>query len=202
MKKLFLASVTALMFFGCTTKTVQAPTQYTLKTQLETSKEQQSQCKSKSIKIFKPFGSMEYASSDIYYVVLPHEEDIFNQSAWAESVSSIVYRGVLDAVRDSGVFGGVLNYASVSKSDLALEIEINDFKQYFEHDLKSSYILSDITFTLVDTANLSTIAQKQIRKKIEVKSLDAKGGVEALSSALNQTLNEAVEWMAESCSDK
>lgn len=199
MKKFLVTMGFMFIFFGCSVKTVPPPVEYTLYTTTQIEKPKDSTCKEKNLKIFEPFGSLEYTASDMYYMILPYEEDRFSQSSWAQSISSMIYAAVVDALRDADLFKGILNYTSLSQGDQILEMEINDFKQYFSHDEKSSYVISDITFTLVDSGNLGVIAQKRIKRQISSKTLDAKGGVKALNTAFAQTLQEMVSWMKRSC---
>ncbi len=198
--KRFLIFCGLLFLAGCSVKTVPSATEYTLKiAQQKIPTPDSSACTKQDLKVLEPFGSSEYVTTDLYYVVLPFEENRYAQSAWSQSVASTIYEELLSALRQSKLFKGVASYASVASSDLILEVELNDFKQYFSHNLKSSYIVSDITFTLVEAKTHKAISQKQIRKQITTKSLDAKGGVEALNEALDETVAEALMWLGEHC---
>ena len=64
---------------------------------------------------------------------------------------------------------------------------------------KELFIVSDITFTLVDTKGFKVVDQKRIYSKIEAKTLDAKGGVRALNEALNRMSRELVVWLDGVC---
>ena len=187
------------LLMGCSIKKVPAVSEYTLEPDPTIAKVDESGCKEENLKILEPFGGSEYATNDLYYVVLPYEQNKYTQSAWYASVSSKIYESLLQSLKKSALFGGVSNYASIAKDGLVLEVQINDFKQYFSEDETESYIVSDITFTLVDAKTFSIISQKQIRKKIPTQSLDAKGGVEALNEALTQTLQEVIAWLRERC---
>ena len=156
-------------------------------------------CTESTIKILEPFGSNKYTINDLYYVVLPYEENSYTQSTWIEPVATMLYNEILKAVRESGLFGNVSNYSSVARGDYILEIEINDFKQYFSHDQKESYAVSHITFTLVRSDGFIPIAQQEIYKKIKTNSLDAKGGVEALNRAQRETIKELITWLDGIC---
>ncbi len=199
MKRLFVMVGVLLGVAGCGIKTVPPMAEYTLKPQQDFQKTRQSSCKEKTLKVLEPFGSLEFTSNDMYYVVLPYEKNRFSQSSWAQSVTSNIYAQLLEVLRQSGSFKGVANYASVAVSDLVLEVEINDFKQYFTGDLQHSYVVSDITVTLVDAKKHTQIAQKRIFEKIETKTLDAKGGITALNEAFGKTLKELTIWMAKEC---
>ena len=202
MKKLLFVLVGIVVFFGgCSIKSSPPVDEYTIVLQagqIEPA-EPAGKCRSKSVKLLEPFGAYAYTTNDLRYVVLPNEENRYNLSAWSQSVAGTLYEELLRAVAKSGLFGSVANYSSVAKSDYILEMEINDFKQYFSSDLKHSYVVADLTFTLIETKHFKIVAQKEFVKKIETKSLDAKGGVDALNEAFNGIVPEVLAWLKGVC---
>ncbi len=156
-------------------------------------------CNNKSLKILEPFGTDEYTISDLHYIVLPNQENSYNQASWSDSISNILYQKILFSLKEYRLFKSVTNFSSVATSDYILEMEINDFKQYFTNDLKSSYVLLDLTFTLINSKHFQIIAQKEFKKKVPTKSLDAKGGVDALNTAFNETVPEILTWLSGVC---
>ena len=201
MKKLLFVLVGIIVFFGgCSIKSSPPVDEYTivLKQKLESVKAS-SKCQDKSVKLLEPFGAYAYTTNDLHYVVLPNQENRYNLSTWSQSVAGTLYGEVLRAVAKSGLFRSVTNYSSVAKSDYILEMEINDFKQYFSSDLKHSYVVADLTFTLIETEHFRIVAQKEFVKKIDTKSLDAKGGVEALDEAFSEIVPEMLAWLSGVC---
>lgn len=201
MKKLLFVLVGIIVFFGgCSIKSSPPVDEYTivLKQKLESVKAS-SKCQDKSVKLLEPFGAYAYTTNDLHYVVLPNQENRYNLSTWSQSVAGTLYGEVLRAVAKSGLFRSVTNYSSVAKSDYILEMEINDFKQYFSSDLKRSYVVADLTFTLVENRHFKVVAQKEFTKKVQTKSLDAKGGVDALNDAFNEIVPEVLAWLSGVC---
>lgn len=201
MSKLIYTLMGIMIFFGgCSIKSSPPPDEYTIVLhQLPQQNRQETRCHDKSLKILEPFGSNDYATSDLHYIVLPNQENSYNFSSWSQPLSSTLYREMLRVFEKSGIFGSVANYASVAKSDYILEMEINDFKQYFTHDLKHSYVVADITFTLIEAKRFAIVAQKKFIQKIETKSLDARGGVDALGEAFEKIASDATRWLAGVC---
>ncbi len=202
MKKLLFVLVGIGVFFGgCSIKSSPPVDEYTIVLKADQVKEAErsSKFKSKSVKLLEPFGAYAYTTNDLHYVVLPNQENRYNLSTWSQSVAGTLYGEVLRAVAKSGLFGSVANYSSVAKSDYILEMEINDFKQYFSSDLKHSYVMADLTFTLIETEHFRIVAQKEFVKKIDTKSLDAKGGVNALNDAFNEIVPEVLAWLSGVC---
>ena len=189
----------AFISFGCSVKSMPPVTEFALITEQKSFDVSSKKCSQKSLKVLEPFGSNKYTINELYYVVLPYEENSYTQSSWIEPVSTMLYNEILKAIRESALFGNVANYSSVAKGEYILEIEINDFKQYFTPDMQHSYVVSDITFTLVRSSNFVPIAQKEIYKKIKTSSLDAKGGVEALNRAQQETIQEMISWLDRTC---
>ncbi len=189
-----------IFFGGCSIKSSPPPAEYTIVLQkLPRNSSESTSCQEKSLKVLEPFGANEYSTNDLHYVVLPNEENRYNLSSWSQPLSSTLYREMLRVFEKSGIFGSVANYASVAKSDYILEMEINDFKQYFSSDLKHSYVMADITFTLIETKRFSIVAQKEFAEKIDAATLDAKGGVDALSAAFEKIAADATGWLVGVC---
>ena len=202
MSKLLSALIGIALFFGgCTIKSSPPIDEYTIvfKQDRNPIPIHESKCSTESVKLLEPFGAYAYSTNDLHYVILPNEENSYNLATWSHSVSGTLYTEILRAVAKSGIFGSVTGYSSVAKSDLILEMEINDFKQYFSSDLKHSYVVADLTFTLIDAKGFRIVAQKEFVKKIDAKSLDAKGGVGALDDAFNQIVIEMLVWLRGVC---
>ncbi len=190
----------ALFSMGCSVKSTPPVTEYAIiGKSVGYDRLKDTHCRDASLKILEPFGSYEYSVNELHYVVLPYEENSYTQSAWVQPVSTMLYNEILKAIRESRIFATVSNYSSVAKGDYVLEIEINDFKQYFTPSQKRSYIVSDMTFTLVGGGDFLPVSQKVVYKKIKTKELNAKGGVEALNQAQQETIEEVVKWLEGTC---
>ena len=201
MYRLVAVLIAIVIFFeGCSIKSSPPSDEYTVVLQkLPQGTLAYGVCHDKSLKVLEPFGSNEYAASDLHYVVLPNEENHYNLSSWSQPLASTLYREMLRVFEKSKIFGSVANYTSIAKSDYILEMEINDFKQYFSSDMKHSYVVADITLTLIESKRFSIVAQKEFVQKIDTASLDAKGGVDALGSAFEKIASDAVIWLAGVC---
>lgn len=203
MMRKYVTGLIGMMFLfgGCSfVKSTPPKDEYTIVLDENSKKDLQStSCKKRSLKVLEPFGAYEYTVSDMRYVVLPNEENHYNLSAWSEAPSGTLYREILESLKRSRLFKSVAFYSSVAKSDYILEMEINDFKQYFTSDLQHSHVIVDLTFTLVDAKEYNVLAQKEFVRKIEAKPLDARGGVEALNEALNGIVPDVVVWLEGIC---
>lgn len=202
MYRLAIIMTTIIVFLGgCSIKSAPPPDEYTVVLQkLSPQKTSVSGvCHDKSLKVLEPFGANEYSTNDLHYVVLPNEENRYNLSSWSQPLSSTLYREMLRMIEKSKIFRSVANYTSVAKSDYILEMEINDFKQYFSSDMKHSYVVADITLTLIESKRFSIIAQKEFVQKIDTATLDAKGGVNALNAAFATIASDALVWLGGVC---
>ncbi|MEA2092286.1 MAG: hypothetical protein U9O83_07980, partial [Campylobacterota bacterium] len=88
---------------------------------------------------------------------------------------------------------------SRSKNDLILEINIEDFMQYFSKDLTQSYSKVVLSLTLIDAKTSRVIASDTFSAKMDALSLDASGGVKALDAALQDVLSQSVGFLNEAC---
>ncbi len=201
MRYLYLI-VLVLAAGGCGMKTTPPVDEYTLRPHIQTTVTQSGQCREKTLKVLAPFASYEYTTNDLHYIVDDYEEGTYNQSSWSKAITSNVYYAVLSTTRNNDLFKNVENYTSIADSDLVLEMEITEFKQHYRKDLKHSYVVVDITFSLVDKKRYKIMEQKRFYKKLRTETLDAKGGVDALNEAFTQVMEEMLVWIGKVCNDK
>lgn len=199
MFRLFIILCVIYLFSGCTT-TKPSITEYIITSKVtHVNKNETSTCKDKTIKIAQAFSSASMMSLNMDYVQEPNKVFSYSSSRWQESPNKYVTSKVYELFRDSGYFAFVNVSKSRTKSDLVLEIVIDDFLQYYTNDLNHSYVNIIIGLNIVDKKTSKTIRSKTFYSKVNSKSLDASGGVEALNIALNDILNQNVDWLDGVC---
>jgi len=198
MKNVYLITMFMFLLSGCSV-TKPAITEYRLSLKDFSPKSYSNSCKDKSIKVSAAFSSNSLATLDMNYLQDKHKIYSYTQSQWSNSPNQEISSQVLYALRDAKLFESVQNAKSRSRSDLILEINIQDFMQYYSEDLNMSYVNISICFTLVDANTNKTIATKCFSAKKDVKTLDAIGGVEALDMALEEVINEGLDFLGGAC---
>ena len=201
MRKFIVLSLFLLFLSACSTIQPHL-TQYKLEVNLETKKvasTPNSICKQKSIKIVNAFSANNLVIEDMYYMIGQYEMDRFTESGWVASPSKSITLQTIKAVENSKIFKHTSGMKSRVRTDFILENSIENFMQYFSDDLQKSHIKVIIKSTLVDAKTKKSIASKKFLKIKDTQSLDAKGGVVALNSALFEILNDEVNWLSEVC---
>ncbi len=190
--------VFTLLFGGCATiKPTVAEYGLTIKeTQANTTA---SGCKEKSLKVEQAFSSNSLMSLNMDYTEHNNRVFSYSESQWQESPNTLVTSLLLRNIRDSELFASVHPSKSRVKSDVVLEINIDEFMQFFAQDMKSSFVVVRLNLTLVDTKTNSVIKSQDFSSKIDTKTLDAKGGVEAIESALFEIVSQNIEWLGGVC---
>lgn len=194
----YILVLVTIFLNGCVT--LKTPiTEYRIEITHEGSKGISKGCSDKSLKIMDAFSpsslmtlSMEYAQSDGMVFA-------YNESRWQESPKNALSMEILKSIRASNIFAGVDTAKSRSKSEYILEANLEEFLQFYSKDLKNSYADVVISFSLIDAKTNRAVAHKTLNARIEAKSADAKGGVEALNSALSEVLKENIVWLEEVC---
>lgn len=194
----YILAAAAFLLSGCVT--LKTPiTEYRMEVSSAQTKSISKGCKEKSLKIMEAFSpnslmtlSMEYAEPD-------GKVFAYTQSRWQESPKDAITQQLLKNIRVSEIFGSVDTAKSRSKSNYILETNLEEFLQFYSKDMKSSYADVVINFSLIDTKTNVVIAHKSLSARVEAKSADAKGGVEALNSALTKILQENRVWLDEVC---
>ena len=198
MQRFFVVGILILLFTACTTIQPHI-TQYKLETKLKTPTATSTMCKQKRVKIVHAFSSDSLVLDAMHYVTGEYKIDTFTQSGWIESPNRAITLQTIKAVDNSQLFKHTSGAKSRVRSDYVLENNIEDFMQYFNKDLKESYVNVIIKSTLIDVKTKKSVAYKRFEKREETLSADANGGVIALNSALSEVLSAEIIWLGEVC---
>jgi cholesterol transport system auxiliary component len=186
------------MFFGCST-TKPSITEYKLSIYLDETKGTSMGCKDKSIKVVKAFSDSSLMSPTMDYVQADTKVYAYSKSQWMNSPKNAISKEIFLNIRDMDIFKNVNIAQSVSTSDWILEITIEDFVQYYNKEFNKSYVNAVVSLNIIDTKTSQVIASKKFSSKVDTKPLNAEGGVDALSEALQNILKEQRKWFDEVC---
>ena len=187
-----------ILFLGCS-NTVEPKSEYRINSKIQTKLFSQKGCKAKSLKIAQAFSSKTLLSQDMNYALGDSNQYVYASALWVRSPNRAITTSFLSVIRDSKLFKNVQISKSRSKSDWILEINIEDFMQYFNEDSTLSYANVVISLSLMDSRTNLVFASETFKSKIDVKTLDSVGGVNALNSALNSILTQNNIWLAKVC---
>lgn len=190
--------ILALLMSGCAT--VKPPiTEYRVVTESFKADKVSNSCRDKSLKVAQAFSSNSLMSLNMDYTESDNRVFSYSQSQWQESPNDSITSQLLKNIREAGIFSSVETSKSRSKSSLILETNIEEFMQFFSKDMKTSYAYVAISLALIDSKTNSVIATKTFSSRVDAKTLDAQGGVEALNSALSKTVSQNIEWLNGVC---
>lgn len=187
-----------LLFSACST--VHPPvTEYRLNLDMQKSPQTQKECLEKTLKVAQAFSSAPLMTLNMNYVEGSMKQFAYSQAQWSVSPNDAITAEIIEMLSGTKLFKSVQVSKSRSKSDMILEINIEDFMQYFSNDFDNSYANAVITLTLLDATTNKVIATKRFNSKVGTKTLNAEGGVHALSSALSDILQQSSLWFNEVC---
>ncbi|MCF6309015.1 MAG: lipoprotein [Sulfurimonas sp.] len=198
MKKILILLGIILLLSGCT-NIKPSITEYRIVASALKTDNFANACKNKSLKIAQAFSSSSLMSLKMDYVQGESKNFSYSQAHWNESPNHSVTMEIFKEIRDSKLFKNVQISKSRSKNNLNLEINIEDFLQYYSEDLKESYANVVISLTLIDTKTNIVLAAKTFSSKVNVNTLNAYGGTKALNSALSDVLTQNIEWLNGVC---
>jgi len=196
--KYILLFISSFMMLACTT-TKPAITDFKLDVDLENIIVDANGCKSKTIKVSKAFSEDSMKSLKMDYIQDKNKVFSYSQSQWLSSPSNIISKKIFFSLRDSKLFKYVNLDMSQSNSEYIMEIIIEDFMQYYTEQLDTSYVNVKININIIDTTDSSIVASQNFSSKVDTKSLDAQGGVEALNIALSDVLKQNIKWLNGVC---
>jgi len=183
---------------GCSAKTPPIA-EYRIATQKSETPYDAKSCRDKNIKIALSFSQNGLMTQKMKYAKGDFAEFEFNKSQWSQSPNRAIAQAILQSVRDTKLFRSVQNHKSRSASEYILESNIEEFIQHFDAKESGSYAVVKISFALVDAKSSHVVESLTLSQRVKTKELNAKGGVEALSMALNEVLQEKNLWLNRVC---
>ncbi len=198
MIKLVFIMLFIFLLSGCTIKKPPV-TEYKIALKTLTSDTPSVGCRGKSLKVSQAFSSSSLMSLQMNYVQGNSKIYTYSQSQWNSSPNQEISSQIVKILRESKLFKSTQSSKSRSKSDLILEINIDDFIQYYNEDLSESHSNVVISLTLIDARSSKVLQTKTFSAKSAVKTLDASGGVKGLDVAFNDVLTQSLEFLNEVC---
>ncbi len=198
MKKIISISLFILLLSGCSTLTSPI-TEYKIHTQIAKKSFNKNACSNKTLKISQAFASNSLMSLSMKYMQGDDKQFAYSESQWTDSPNRALTLQILKSLKNTDLFKSVQISQSISKNDWILEINIEDFMQYFSEDFSKSYVKTVICLTLIDSNSRGVVATKTFSSRVQAKTLDAKGGVDALNKALQDVLTQDIDWFSEMC---
>ena len=196
--KYLIISLVTILFVGCTTVTP-PKTEFRINPMMPDLQLSGMECKDSSLKVAQAFSSSNLMSIDMNYAQGDSKQYIYSKSQWSVTPNRAVTAKFLELLRDTELFNSVQVSKSRSKSDYILEINIEDFMQYFNEDSSSSYAKATVSLALIETKTSITFATKTFSTKVDIDTLNANGGVEGLNTALSDILSQSAEWFGKVC---
>jgi len=197
--KLIIITIAIFLLSGCTTIKPSITEYKITANSLEVKKSSVEGCKNKSIKIAQAFSSGSLMLLKMDYAQGKNKIFSYSQAQWNESPNHSITNEILKNIRASKLFKNTQISKSRSKNSLILEINIEDFLQYYSNDLKDSFANIVISLTLIDSKTDVIVATKTFSSNVKTNTLDAYGGVKALNSALSDILTQNIEWLNGVC---
>ena len=194
---------TTVLFLNSCAVSVPQPNEYRLAIQAQKVAAKESKCKKASLKVQNAYCDDIFMSESMYYIEGKYSEYAYSQSKWAQTPQTMITKAFTENIRAMELFKSVQSSESKTKNDFLLEITIDDFMQYFDKSAKNSFVKVTITCALVDMKTHRAYVIKTFAKEMKTPSNDALGGVEALSNALNEVVEECDVWLRGTiCHDK
>jgi len=193
-----LIVLASFLFLGCSTA-LPPKSEYRLNPDIRTQKLSADSCKNKSLKVAQAFSQSTLMSRDMSYGLGDSKQYIYSESQWASTPNRAITAQFLKLFRASDLFKSVQISKSRSKNDFILEINIEDFMQYFNKQSSASFAKISISLTLIDAKTNNVFATQTFKTNTDVITLDANGGVDGLNDALSEVLSQSNIWIAGVC---
>ncbi len=120
--------------------------------------------------------------------------NVYATSRWATAPAALLTQRLRTRLAAASE-GGVLSAADGARADYALRIDLDEFSQVFDAADRSRGVVI-ARASLVNTARRTLVAQKNFAVERNATSMDAAGGVRALSAAGGELVDAVVVWTA------
>ncbi|MDY0116297.1 MAG: ABC-type transport auxiliary lipoprotein family protein [Sulfurimonadaceae bacterium] len=197
MMQYILAIVFVLGISGCST-TTPAVSEYRLKAKTQESKSMA--CKT-TLKVHKVFTNAALSSRKIYYGEGQYKEFAYTQSQWSDALDRMLSDIITQSIIQREIYKSVASYKSQAKTDFVLEVNVEEFMQFYDELHTKSYAKVRLRATLLDTKNKKQKASQTFEAIYPVNTLNVEGGVIALDSALDELMQSMLVWLEGTCHD-
>ena len=119
----------------------------------------------------------------------------YTQSRWTAPPSALLTQRVRARFAAASASGIVTGIDGV-RADYVLRVELEDFSQQFDAPA-SSRVSVRARATLVNLANRTLVAQREFSLEQAAPTADAAGGVQALSAASEELVENLLKWTEE-----
>jgi len=194
MRAVIFGVVLLFVFTGCAIKSAVPKETYVMKVSFK--KEElngfQRNFDNKVIKVAVPKSTKEIMSEDILYMK-DGSVNPYAYSRWSDTPNKLLQNLFLSAIEKSGLFRAAVPFGSRARSDFLLESTVEEFYQTFEGD--EAYGRVKVRFYLIDIKRREVVAACELSSFKKAPTLDAKGGVSALSDASKEVALKLLKWL-------
>ncbi len=199
MNKIYVLFIFLIFLSGCSA-TQPAMIEYKLSLKkLDSSSLSSNGCRKKSLRVSQAFSQSSLMSLNMNYMIDKSKIYAYSQAQWSNSPNQEITSQIVQLLREAKLFKTTQSSKSSSRSEFILESTIEDFMQYYNKDITSSYVNIVINMTLIDFKTHNVVASKTFSKRMKTNSLDAEGGVIALNKALKNVLEDSIKFFNEVC---
>ena len=149
---------------------------------------------SKVLKVSIPKSSSAIMSRDILYQRKDFSLNAYAFSRWSDTPNRMLGDLFISSLRKSNVFRVVLPVTSRGKGDYVLESTLYEFQQHINANNTSEARIR-VMFYLIKKNNGDVIASRELSDNIATRSVDVKGGIDALNKAANSIATKLNEWL-------
>lgn len=200
MKKIIFTGLSLFFLTGCSfIRTVPAKYEYNLKIKTTKYNYLPTACKKNVIKISILNNNTLINSNLMYYKIGSYKIDNYTQSKWLQMPSFMINLALIKMLRADNIFKAVISKDSFANANFMLEVNIENFMQYFTKTQRNSFVKVKMYFTLINLKTDNIITSQTQISRLKVNQLNAFGGVVMLSKAVSNILNNNSLWLQNIC---
>lgn len=199
MKLLSLIPILLLFISGCSIRPEAKPpiTQYYLKPDISLSCPPSPSQKVVRLSIIE---TTPYLSTqNIIYTKPDLTAGSYLYSRWNRLANRSISTALYTAFKENSVFDNLVYENRMIRSDITLEVKVLKFEHRFSDD-EHSHGLVVLDAMIYDSRTRELLKNRLFRSEVKAQTNDARGGVEALNTALGKLLSDLVCWSTEEVS--
>jgi cholesterol transport system auxiliary component len=152
-----------------------------------------SRFKQKSIQVTHPESLKEKMNQDMHFSYSASEQGSYSQSQWSNDTGKLLQGITIQTLVKSGLFKGVVSYASTAQADYRLESTVFDFSHRVREQASDAIV--SIQYNLISADSGRLLKSKRFNYIIPTKTTNAEGYAEATNEAIRRLSRDLVLWL-------
>ncbi|MBD3790253.1 MAG: membrane integrity-associated transporter subunit PqiC [Campylobacterales bacterium] len=147
----------------------------------------------KTIKVNFPLSLKEKINQNMHFSYSDAEQGSYQNAQWSNNLGQLIQGSLIETMERSGLFKGVISYASTAQEDYRLESTIYAFSHRIRGNASDAVV--SIQISLVDANTGKLVDSHRFSYTVPTVTKNAKGYADATNIALSKLSEDLLVWL-------